>query len=185
MDQRFAQDSELIMARATAELITALRTTADRLAGGAHYRWSHQGACNCGHLAQTVTNLSRAEIHKRALQKAGDWNRHTVDYCPTSGYPIDHIISAMLEIGLTPEDLAHLERLSDRNILRRLPPGQRELDHRKREDVIRYMRTFATMLEETFLAQTPAPEFTAATERAGPRRLETTTHNAAAAHAAA
>ncbi len=173
------------MARATAELITVLRTTADRLAGGAHYRWSHQGACNCGHLAQTVTSLSRAEIHRRALQKAGDWQRHTIDYCPTSGYPIDHIISAMLEIGLTPEDLAHLERLSDRKILRRLPSGRRELNHRKREDVILYMRTLATMLEEAFLAETPAPEFTAAAERAGPQRVETETHDAAAAHAAA
>ena len=156
------------MAQARAELIAALRTTADRLAGGAHYRWSHQGACYCGHLAQTVTNLSRAEIHRRALQKTGDWDRHTIDYCPASGYPIDHIISAMLDLGLTTEDLAHLERLSDRAILRRLPAGQRELDHRRREDVVLYLRTFATMLEETFLALTPTPAFAAAAERAGP-----------------
>ena len=41
----------------------ALRATADRLAApDARYEWGHMGGCNCGHLAQTVTTLSRAEI---------------------------------------------------------------------------------------------------------------------------
>ncbi len=45
--------------RANPDLIEALRRTAARLATGAEYRWTHMGSCNCGHLAQTVTELCR------------------------------------------------------------------------------------------------------------------------------
>ena len=30
------------------------------------------GSCNCGHLAQTVTRLTKAEIHTQALQRYGE-----------------------------------------------------------------------------------------------------------------
>ena len=44
-------------------LVTVLRETADRLESGDAYQWAHFGRCNCGHLVQTVTRLSPAEIH--------------------------------------------------------------------------------------------------------------------------
>lgn len=43
----------------TLERILALRHAAERPRQGAPYRWTHQGAWNCGHLAQTVTKLPR------------------------------------------------------------------------------------------------------------------------------
>ncbi|MEM8964472.1 MAG: hypothetical protein AAGD38_23500, partial [Acidobacteriota bacterium] len=107
------------MARPHPDLIEALRSTARRLENGAEYRWTHMGSCNCGHLAQTVTKLSRAEIHRMALEKAGDWQRQVIDHCPTSGYPMDHVIAALLDLGLNREDLARLERLSSTEVLRR------------------------------------------------------------------
>ncbi len=147
-------------------LIEALRSTALRLRAGETYRWAHQGACNCGHLAQTLTKRSREEIHRAALQKAGDWREHAVEYCATSGLPIDHILSEMLAVGLTLEEIEHLERLSDPRVLARLPAAERHLDFRDREDVIRYMEAWAALLEAQLEARLPAPADTGEPRRA-------------------
>ncbi|RMF70108.1 MAG: hypothetical protein D6743_00770 [Calditrichaeota bacterium] len=149
------------MARANLQVIEALRRTAARLKGGAEYDWSHQGSCNCGHLVQTITHKSRAEIHALALQKAGDWGEKAIDYCPTSRYPIDHIITAMLEMGFTTDDLFHLERLSASKVLERIPQSRRPLQRNRREDVILYMETWAEMLEEERAEAVVLPELTA------------------------
>jgi hypothetical protein len=104
------------------------------------------GACNCGHLAQELTNFSKAEIHQYAMQKHGDWNQQLLDYCPTSGYPIDLMISKMLEFGLSLNDLAHLEKLSDPTILSEIPKERRELINKNsREDVVLYMKSSITL----------------------------------------
>lgn len=137
------------MAHANPQLIQALRQTAARIDDPeTRYQWTHQGACNCGHLAQTVTQLSRAEIHELALQRAGDWSEHAIDHCPGSGYPIDHIIEALTELGLSTADLVHLERLNDRAILKAIAPEHLPLQKNKREDVVRYLITWAQQLED-------------------------------------
>ncbi|MEM6456285.1 MAG: hypothetical protein AAF772_14415 [Acidobacteriota bacterium] len=148
------------MARPHPDLIAALRHTARRLDDGAtRYRWTHMGACNCGHLAQTVTRLSAAEIHARALEKAGDWHQQVRDYCPTSGYPMDHVVGALLELGLTRDDLGHLERLSDARILRRLPDDvRRTIDPRSRDHAARYLRAWADQLEARWLDDQTLPD---------------------------
>jgi hypothetical protein len=148
------------MAQPTPELIAALRETALRLRDGADYRWTHQGACNCGHLAQTITRLSKAEIHAMAVEKEGIWEDHVIAHCSYSGYPIDHIIDKMLEIGLSYDDIRHLEKLSSPVVLRRLSDGRTYLDYRQREDVVTYMELFADLLQEQLLATMPAPIFT-------------------------
>ena len=136
------------MAMATIELIVALRTTAERLAQGADYKWTHLGACNCGHLAQTLTPYSREQIHRFALQRPGDWAEQAAEFCVESGLPIDDIFATMHRAGLDAEDIAHLERLSDRRVLLALP---RELalaiDYRNREHVVAYLRAWASLLE--------------------------------------
>ena len=155
------------MATATPELIHALRSTANRIASGERYQWSHMGSCNCGHLAQTLTPYNHHEIHASALRRSGDWSEQVIDYCPTSGYTIDLIIETMLSIGMTTDDIQHLERLSDRNVLRRLPLAERHLRHNRREDVVRYMREWAALLEEELgLSEGPAVTNTA---QPGPR----------------
>ena len=135
------------MAVANRTLIDALRTTAARLSGGAPYRWTHMGACNCGHLAQTVTKFKPEEIHRIALERSGDWHEQVLDHCPSVGLPMDHLIDTLLELGLSRKDLAHLERLSDPELLRRLPAARRELDYRSRADVVAYLSAFADHLE--------------------------------------
>jgi hypothetical protein len=142
------------MASPTPELISALRATAHRLTDGTAYQWTHMGACNCGHLAQTVTRKSASEIHALALEKQGDWADKAVDYCENSGYPIDHVIGELLGLGLYIEDIVHLERLSDPDVLLALPSGKRPLNHKQREHVVLYLRTWADQLEAEWLRRT-------------------------------
>ncbi|SHJ25212.1 hypothetical protein SAMN02745146_2622 [Hymenobacter daecheongensis DSM 21074] len=151
------------MAKSTLPVIQALRDTAQRLASQAPYQWGHMGSCNCGHLAQTITHLTKAEIHARAMQRYGDWERQLTDYCPTSGLPIDETIDEMLALGFTRADLAHLERLSDATIRAVIPFERRNaLRHNQRNDVVLYLRTWADLLETPLLASIQLPDLTAA-----------------------
>jgi hypothetical protein len=145
------------MARPTPELIKALRTTVKRLRTDVQYYWSHQGSCNCGHLAQTITQLSKTQIHSYAIERHGDWDDHAEDYCATSGHHLDSIITQMLEMGLERHDIGELERLSNAKILLRIPQERRALQYNRREDVILYMETWAALLEEELLAQIALP----------------------------
>ena len=148
------------MAKPTKALITALLDTVARLQAGAPYQWGHMGSCNCGHLVQSLTRHSREEIHRAALMRAGDWGQQSIDYCPTSGYPLDHILSTVLQAGLERDDIDHLERLGDLRVLRRLPLAERDLKRNKREDVIVYMRTWAQLLIEQHDALYPQAPYT-------------------------
>lgn len=142
------------MAKANPKLIEAIEKTVAKLSNGAAYQWGHMGACNCGNLAQELTQFSKGEIHNYAMQKHGDWNEQLLDYCPTSGYPIDLMISKMLEFGLTVDDLAHLERLSDAEIIQRIPKAKRDqMNKNSREDVILYMETWSKLLRENWIQE--------------------------------
>lgn len=136
------------MAKADERLVDALRRASLKLKNGSPYMWGHMGSCNCGHLAQEITQLSKSEIHEYAMKGRGDWSEQVMDFCPNSGMPMDLLISQMLDAGLTTEDLAHLEKLSDQQVLRRLPPGERHLKHNVRDDVVRYLEQWAQLLEE-------------------------------------
>lgn len=132
------------MARATPEVIAALRTTAARLDAGAPYQWGHAGMCNCGHLAQTVTQLPKAEIYREV---AGEWSEYLEDRCPLTGAHVDDLAAAMERFGFAAGELVDLERLSDPTVLRALPGGHRWLDRNQRDDVVIYLRAWADLLE--------------------------------------
>jgi hypothetical protein len=142
------------MALANPELIAAIEKTVFKLSNGSSYQWGHMGSCNCGNLAQELTKLERAEIHRYAMERYGDWNEQLVEFCPTSGYPMDLMISKMMEFGLTIEDLAHLERLSDPKILSAMPVDRRNsISKNSKNDVIYYMKTWAGELRKTWLIE--------------------------------
>jgi hypothetical protein len=134
------------MATPSFALVQILRETADRLAGGAEYQWSHFGKCNCGHLAQTATRISPAEIHRTAHRKLSEWSEVPDDFCPQTGVLIDRVIDGLFELGLTNTDLRHLEDLTDPEVLARLPGGRRYLVRNQRADVILYLRTWGALL---------------------------------------
>ncbi|MEM6674395.1 MAG: hypothetical protein AAF726_16230 [Planctomycetota bacterium] len=138
------------MARATPELIDALRQTAARLREGSPFAWGHMGSCICGHLAQTVTELSPAEIHRRAMERHGDWTQQSVDHCPASGLAIDHVIDEMLRMGMVLSDLRHLERLSDPRVLARVPA--KWLRRQDPQHAVQYMEAWAELLEDELAA---------------------------------
>jgi hypothetical protein len=165
------------MARPSAELIVALRETATRLSlRGSNYRWSSFAHCNCGHLAQTISGLAPDEIQRRAMHKEGDWGRQARDWeatrtpcfdygdrpaldegawepedegaCPVSGTGLDALLAQMCALGLRPEDVERLERLSDPEVRRRLGTAKTHFAHYERENVIAYLMAWADLLEE-------------------------------------
>jgi len=129
-------------------LIWALRETAARLEAGSGYEWSHFGMCNCGNLAQVVTDLSAKQIYDAAFQRPGDWGEQAREFCPTSGYPMDYIVGKIVELGLELDEFRHLERLTHPRVLRRIPAERKPLRHTSREDTILFLRTWAELLEE-------------------------------------
>lgn len=125
-----------------------LRDTVARLATGAEYAWTHMGACNCGHLAQTITGLSPSEVRKITYEKPGEWADQVRDYCPTSGYEMDELIGMMLDLGITRAELAHLEHLSDPAVVARMGIPRHTLSHRNRVHVMAYLRAWADLIAE-------------------------------------
>jgi hypothetical protein len=128
------------------QLIDALRKTADRLDLGARYEWGHMGRCNCGHLVQTVMNLSDRQIVAAADMQLDEWTEHAREFCSGNGTPVDALFAQLAQLGFTVQDVMHLEYLSDRNVLTRMAPD-RPLRHNDPADVGRYMRTMADLLE--------------------------------------
>lgn len=126
------------------KLPEALRQTAARLAAGSRYQWGHHGECNCGHLVETVCGLAPPQIHRFALERDGDWEALANAYCATSGYAIDEVIGQLLALGMTTEDIGHLERLDDPRVLRAL--DVRSLRRNVREDAVAYMRALADVI---------------------------------------
>ncbi len=139
------------MAKASLEIIQTLRNVARKIEVSDTYQWGHMGACNCGFLAQEVTQLTKAEIHRRAMQRHGDWSEHLKDYCPVNGLPFDDIISELLTFGFDADDLKHLEKLTDPNILQTIPLAHRNLHHNVKHDVVIYLKAWINLMEDELL----------------------------------
>jgi hypothetical protein len=136
------------MPRPTRALVTALRQSADRLRQGGSYEWGHVGRCNCGHLVQSVCELTDREIFQSFGRELDEWSEHAHDYCQLTGLPVDGIFASLHEVGFSRDDVRLLEWLEDPAVLSRLPDGRRHLRRNDREDVVLYMDTMAGMLEE-------------------------------------
>ena len=146
------------MAKATFEVIQALRNTSGRLKISNDYQWGHMGSCNCGFLAQEITHLRKDEIHSRAMCRYGDWSEQLNDYCPTSGLLMDDLISEMLAFGFDRDDLIHLERLSHPAVIAKAKVGERTFQHNLKEDAIRYLNLWADMLENEMIDKIKVPK---------------------------
>src|SRR5262245_15074203 len=146
------------MARSDLNVVNVLRKTAMVLAESSDYQWGHMGSCNCGYLAQQITHLKKNQIHSYAMQRHGDWNEQLNDYCPTSGLPMDDLISEMINFGFDTDDLKNLERLNDPRILNSLPEAERKLRFNVKSDVIKYLNAWASLLEETYINQIRLPD---------------------------
>jgi hypothetical protein len=146
------------MANVSLEIIDILRKTASSIGSSADYQWGHMGSCNCGYLAQQVTHLSKDDIHRKAMQSYGDWSEQLHDYCPASGLPLDDLISEMLNFGFDSDDLKHLERLSDPEILKFLPKENRRPLFNSKQDVVHYLNAWAYKVELELIAMIKLPD---------------------------
>lgn len=135
------------MARANTKLIGALRRATIKIEASDKYQWGHMGYCNCGFLAQELTQKSASEIHQLAMQRTGDWNDQCVDYCETSGMPFDEVISQLTSNGLSLEDIKAIENLSHPEVLESLPANHKLLQRNNKQDAILYLNTLADYLE--------------------------------------
>jgi hypothetical protein len=125
-------------------LVDALHVVAERLEQGAPYQWGHMGQCNCGHLAQVITRKTAAQIHQSAIARhTGEWSEYANDYCGRTGALIDDVFEALLEAGLSRQDVIHLENLSDPEVLALVG---RPLQRHDRDDAIAYTRALARRL---------------------------------------
>jgi hypothetical protein len=147
------------MAKHILPIIEVLRRTAVALENSVDYQWGHMGSCNCGFLAQQISQFAKNEIHAFAMQGCGDWSEQLNDYCPTSGLPMDGLITEMVAFGFDPEDLKHLERLSDGKILNALPADMKNLRHNIKSDVIKYLVVWSDLLETRFIEEIKLPIF--------------------------
>jgi hypothetical protein len=145
------------MAHPNLTLIQALRQAACNLRNGLPYAWGHHGACNCGHILQVVTHLSKEEILNYAHSGIGEWTEIAQSWCETTRLPVDLLVSKLEAIGLTATDIHNLEYLQDRTILNKLPGGFRWLQKNQREDVILYFETMAEVLEEKLISSIEIP----------------------------
>jgi hypothetical protein len=134
------------MAQASEKLIGVLRKTANRILKSKDYQWGHMGSCNCGFLAQSITKLSKEEIHGFAMRQSGDWTEQSQQYCSTSGMPFDLLLTEILQFGFEIEDLINLERLSDMEVLKYLPEEKPFLQHNNKLDVVLYIKLWADLL---------------------------------------
>lgn len=137
-----------MMTQSNPKLINALRKTAERLEGGAKYEWGHMARCNCGHLVQTLTDMSDYEIAKSVDFKLDEWSEYAQDYCKGTGHKVDDLFLTLQNVGFSHEDVVRLENLSDKRVLTRLGDGPCYLRRNKVDDVTRYMYTLADLLEE-------------------------------------
>ena len=65
--------------------------------------------------------------------------------------PLTLVMSKLEQIGLTANDIHHIEYLSDKEVLKNLAGGFRWLKRNVRQDVIDYFEAFANLLEEKLL----------------------------------
>lgn len=136
------------MANYNPKLVEALRETANKLSSGEKYEWGHMGRCNCGHLVQTVTNLSDKEIVHAVNNQLDEWTEHANDYCEGTGGSVEQLFLSLKDIGFGHKDFIHLEHLSDNKILSRISSKPRKLFRNNPEHVSLYMNTMADLLEE-------------------------------------
>lgn len=165
------------MANASAHLVSALRQTAARLRRTeVKYKWSSFARCNCGHLAQTLTGLTPADLAARATKRSGDWRSQALEVAREGGFPqpdfgdrpaldegawepenvgactvtgerLDEVFGLLHAHGLNAADIGHLERLTDPRVRRELNAQTQDYPHYKRDNVIAYLEAWADLLE--------------------------------------
>ena len=105
------------------------------------------GRCNCGHLVQTLTDMTDIEIVQSITYQLDEWTERAKDYCEGTSTKVQDLFDTLTRYGLGHEDLRHSVHLSDRRALNRID-GRPYFRKNIVSDVSLYMDTMADFLEE-------------------------------------
>lgn len=120
------------------------------------YEWNDRTRCNCGIVACEILRSSPARLQKLLppIYENGvfrpSWRTMTETYCADTGLTRHEVFGPLLEAGLRPADFAHLEELSNSEILAQIGPFRRATDevrHSRKSDVVAYLRAWAVGIE--------------------------------------
>src|SRR5690349_12626671 len=112
-----------------AELIRVIEKTIYALEKNKlHYNWVQNSSCNCGVFAQQLMGMDAVQLmhhisftYPHINPKAEQWGNKAIyqKECSITGAPMSIVFSKLFEIGLSDQDIIHLENLSDKKILNR------------------------------------------------------------------
>jgi hypothetical protein len=136
------------------KLIAALRAAADEVEKNPDaYDWGLTTKCNCGIVAQHITGISANDLWKK-LSTVGLWRSIIAENlnCRATGLPMDSVVTAMMEVGMSEQDFKDLEYLSNQKVLDALGiesmSNDEHCQYDDRESFIAYARKWAELLEK-------------------------------------
>ena len=108
------------------KLIKILNTTITSLKSNiVDYNWEEQSKCNCGVVLQAATGNTAKKLQKLwALETLNielrnkSWQDLMQLTCSASGIPVEGVFKMLNDLGLSPYDIAHLEFMSNKAILK-------------------------------------------------------------------
>lgn len=142
----------------TLALAEALERAADKVEAKPHlYNWYEITQCNCGLVAAELTGIHDRELIFRIDKEIGvtmNWSEiscRDAATCPLTKLPIDSVIYRLRAAGLSGDDFASLEQMSDENVLKRagiitaaFPNGHYVFP----SNFVKYARAMASMIRE-------------------------------------
>ena len=122
------------------------------------YDWVEQGSCNCGLIVQSLLEKSSKEVlsnfteeklkTKFTLQDKVTWKQLLQQRCSITGLPLEGIFQNLYDLGLRPEDITHLEYLSNTGILKDSGiDTSKEKYYQNRTNLIKYLKSWLRILQ--------------------------------------
>ena len=121
------------------------------------YEWFNVQSCNCGLIVQHLLNASSEEVSRRfdkSRKSVSDrdemnWTELVQHKCSVTGLPLDGIIKTLFKRGFKPEDIVHLEYLSNKEILKRTDIDTKNEEYfTRKENLIKYLKAWLEILNE-------------------------------------
>lgn len=136
------------------KLIDALRSAANKVEKNKTiYNWNQRQTCNCGVVAQEITNISITDLTDQMLMithLGRTWTElSSLNTCSVTGSSIQDILSKLDAAGLKRSDFTELEYLSNPDILKLANINTFQPQYyENRDNFVKYARAWADMLEE-------------------------------------
>lgn len=139
-----------------AQTLTGLASeTLQRSAEQQRGDWSEQAIFHEREVAASAAPLLPPDYGDRLALDEGAWEPEAIESCAVTDIPMTTVLARLTAVGLTAEDLVHLERLSDPNVRRMLGTNTREFHYASRENLVAYLDAWALLLERAQPSPTP------------------------------